>query len=317
MRIRFAVQRRPEGIRWLRSDGKPNFSERIRRREGDAKLIARRPVYTTTRNTTIMGAAEDLYRYRVRALPVVVPEIDIVEGMITNMDIVNYLGGGEYYNIVTKRHRDNIYSALLKEYVSSIMNPSPQLVYTWSNLLDIIEAMIVNKIGILPVIDRDGVLWGIISEHDIVHHIAEKYIGRKVEEVMSTNIIAISKDSSIKKASEAMVKYNIRRIPLLEDDTVWGIVTAKDIVGFIGSHNVFKYSSSSSLSEAINLPVNIIASRDIYTINPGADVGEAATIMKEKQISSLFVVDGEKLVGIVTERDVLFAIAITPGSTQR
>lgn len=314
MRIRFAAQRRPEGIRWLRSNGKPNFSERIRRKEGDAKLIARRPVYTTTRNTTIMGVAEDLYRYRVRALPVVVPEIYVVEGMITNMDIVNYLGGGEYYNIVTKRHKDNIYSALLKEYVSSIMNPSPQLVYTWSNLLDIVEAMVVNKIGILPVVDRDGVLWGIISEHDIVQHIAEKHVGRRVEEVMSTNVIALSRDSSVKKVSEVMVKYNIRRVPLLEDDTVWGIITAKDIVGFIGSHNVFKYSRSSSLSEVLDLAASILASRDIYTVSPNADVGEAATIMKEKQTSSLFVVEEEKLVGIITERDVLFAIAITPES---
>jgi len=65
--------RRPEGIRWLRSDGKPNISDRIYRVEGDAQIIATRPVYTIAKTSPVLEAAETIAYKWVRALPVVNP----------------------------------------------------------------------------------------------------------------------------------------------------------------------------------------------------------------------------------------------------
>lgn len=301
--------RRPEGIRWLRSDGMPNFNDRIYRHESDAKLLAKRPVYTTTKTDTILGAAEEMARRNVRALPVVRPNTDILEGMLTAMDIVNYFGGGELYNIVVKRHKGNVYSALLKEYVASIMNPNPVYVTIHYKLDKILETMVLKGVGVLPVVMDDGSLWGIITEHDLVMVLAEKKVGRKVEEVMTSQIIAIESTATIKQAVETMVKYGIRRLPILEDNKVWGMITAKDIVRLIGSHDVFRFIETGNIEEVLSAPVKLAGLSGYVTIGPDADVGDAATLMKEKGVSSLLVVDDGEIRGIITERDLLYALA--------
>lgn len=304
--------RRPEGIRWLRSDGMPNFSDRIYRHEGDAKLIAKRPVYTTTKTATVLGAAEEMARHNVRALPVVQPNTEKLEGMLTAMDIVNYFGGGELYNIIVKRHGGNIYSALLREHVESIMNPNPVYVTIYDKLDKILETMVLRGVGVLPVVMDDGSIWGIITEHDLVMILAEKKVGRKVAEVMTENVIAIDASATIKKAAETMIRYGIRRLPLLENGAVRGMVTAKDIVRFIGSHDIFRYVETGSIEEALNAPVKLIGLSGYATIDPDADVGDAATIMKEKKVSSLLVVKDGEIKGILTERDILYALASKP-----
>lgn len=300
--------RRPEGIRWLRSDGKPNFSDRIYRSEKDAKILAKRPVYTTTKTSTILGVAEEITRYSVRALPVISPSQEKLEGIVTATDLVNYLGGGELYKIVINRHGGNIYSALLREHVSSIMNPNPVFVTVRDTLASIMEIMVTRNVGVLPVVFEDMTLWGIITEHDLVEHLAEKNIGRKVEEVMTKNVITIESKASIKEAAETMIKYGIRRLPIIEEGKIWGMVTAKDIVRFFGSHDVFRYIESDRIDEALRAPVKLVGLSGYVTIDPEADVGDAATLMREKGVSSLLVVRDGELVGIITERDVLYAV---------
>lgn len=301
--------RRPEGIRWLRSDGMPNFSDRVHKHPGDAKIIAKRPVYTTTKTSTILMAAEEMTRHNVRALPVVHPSNEKLEGMVTAMDLVNYFGGGDLYNIVKNRHRGNIYSALLREHVESIMNPNPAYVTIYDKLPKILEVMVLKGVGVVPVVMEDGSIWGIITEHDLVRELVEKIVGVKVGEVMTKEVITLPANATIKEAAETMVKYGIRRLPLLEGDNIWGIVTAKDIVRFFGSHDVFRYIESDSFEEALKAPVKLVAAPGYHTIAPDADVGEAATRMAEKGTSSLLVVKDGRLVGIITERDVLYAIA--------
>jgi CBS domain-containing protein len=301
--------RRPEGIRWLRSDGKPNLSDRIRRREGDAKIVARRPVYTVTRTTTILGALEEMTRRGVRVLPVVPPSKPLLEGIVTVMDMVDYLGGGERFNIVLRRHSGNLYSALLREQVASIMNSNPITASVEDSIPEIIEKMVVNNVGVLPVVYPDGSLWGIITEHDLVKELMGKKVGRKVGEVMTRNVIVIESSASLGEAMKTMVRYGVRRLPVLENDAVWGMITAKDVVRFFGSHDVFRYVESDRVEDVLETPVKVVGSPTFYTIEPGADVGDAATIMMEKGVSSLLVVEDGRLTGIVTERDILYALA--------
>ncbi len=302
--------RRPEGMRWLRSDGKPNFSERVRAKEGDAKYLATRPVRTTTKTSTVLSALEDMSRYNVRALPVVHPSRNSLDGLVTVMDIANYLGGGELYNIIVKRHNGNVYSALLREYVASIMNPNPIYATVEEKLTDILEKMIRNNVGVLPVLYHDETLWGIVTEHDIVKHLVEKDVGVKVRDVMTSSVIHVDASAVLGDALRKMIKYGVRRLPILEDQHVWGIITAKDVVRFFGSHDVFRYISNDRFEEVLQIPVKVVGTVSYFTISPEDDVGKAATIMIEKGVSSLLVVENNHLKGIITERDILYALAV-------
>ncbi|HIC99356.1 MAG TPA: CBS domain-containing protein [Pyrodictiaceae archaeon] len=284
----------------------------MHRKEGDANLLATRPVYTTTKTETILEALEKIAKYNVRVLPVVNPANQKLEGIVTTMDFVNYLGGGDYYNIVVNRHGGDLISALRKEHIESIMNPNPYFVTVADKLKTIIEKMVLNNVGVLPVVFDDGTIWGIITEHDLVRHLAEKTVGKRVEDVMSENVIYISSSAALGDALKTMVRYRVRRLPIVEEDGhVWGMITAKDVVRFFGSHDVFRYTTTNRFEEVLSIPVKVVGAPVYYTIKPKADIGEAATLMIEKNVSSLLVVENSKLVGIITERDILYGLATT------
>ena len=76
-----------------------------------------------------------------------------------------------------------------------------------------------------------------------------------------------------------------------------------DILRFFGSGKVYKHLQSETIVQVLQTSVLEMAEKDVATIEPNVDVGQAARIMQEKNIGALPVVENEKLVGIITERD--------------
>ncbi len=302
---------KPEGIRWLRADGTPNWRQWIPPREGEVALTASRPPVTIAPNSTILEAAETIAEKNVRGLIVADPARQLLRGLLTAMDLVNYLGGGEYYSIVVERHKRNIYSALRDEYVGSIANPTPIFVTRDEALDSVIQLMIENGVGIIPVVYEDGSVYGVVTEHDIVKHIAGKKLGVKVGQIATRSIVTVNIEDTLMDAARQMVKFGFRGLPVVREsgDEVKGIVTAKDYVRFFGSHMAFKELSSVDIEEVLRVPVYEIMTPGFYTVNENVDAGDAAASMMEYNTSSLLVVDDDNdIIGIVTERDVLTAI---------
>ncbi|MEB3846536.1 MAG: CBS domain-containing protein [Desulfurococcales archaeon] len=302
---------RPEGIRYLRADGTPEWRHWIPRREGETALIASRPPVTIAPQSTILEAAETIHEKKVRGLIVADPAKGLLKGLLTAMDLVNYLGGGEYYNIVVNRHKRNIYSALRDEYVESIANPTPLFVTKSEPLDNVVRLMAENGIGIIPVVYEDGTVYGVITEHDIVRHVAGKKLGVRVGDVATKQIITISIEATLKEAARKMTQFGFRRLPVLSEESgeIRGVVTAKDYVSFFGSHTAFKELSTTDIEEVLKIPVYEIMQPGIYTISEDADLGEAASAMQDNQTNTLFVTNEEgEIIGILTERDILLSI---------
>lgn len=120
----------------------------------------------------------------------------------------------------------------------------------------------------------------------------------KVEEVMSSPVITIDKDRKLSDAIKIMEKSRISRVVVTERGKLYGIVTEKDIARTLGTHKHGKALPASLhvSSAARALPV---------TIEKSAGIKEAAWLMVEKGILSLPVVDGEKIIGIITATDLL------------
>ncbi|MEE8324242.1 MAG: CBS domain-containing protein [Candidatus Humimicrobiaceae bacterium] len=121
------------------------------------------------------------------------------------------------------------------------------------------ELLIKNKISGVPVIDNDGKLVGIATEGDLIIKDSDlhfpryfklldsiiyleslnkfkkslkKFLGTKVEDVMTAKIKTVKEDSTVGDAANMMIKYNINRVPVLDSkDELAGIVTRADIVG--------------------------------------------------------------------------------------
>ncbi len=300
---------RIEGQRWLRSDGTPNFADHVYRKEGDVVLIAKKDLKTASPVTPILELAETMSYNNIRSIPVVNSKLEL-EGLVLSMNIVDYFGGGELYNIIVERHNGNIYSAL-KEPASSIMVQNPITIHITSKITELLKIMVTEGVGVVPVLDLENKLYGIITERDLVEYFSERTeTGVKVEDVMTREVVTIDVSANLRKAAETMVKLGFRRLPVIEDGRVAGIITSKDIVRFIGDHRVFEKAPTGKVEEALSTPVSEVMSKIAYTIEPQKDIAEAAKYMMEKGVSSLLVVKNEALQGIITERDILYGMLV-------
>lgn len=130
---------------------------------------------------------------------------------------------------------------------------------------------------------------------------------------MMRNPVFVDENDSMKKAMDIMKEREIRHLPVLKGgDKLVGILTERDI----------KQASPSSataleIREIFYLldkvKVKQIMTRRVFTISSDAPIEEAALIMREKKIGCLPVVAGGKLVGILTETDILDAFLDSMG----
>lgn len=131
-----------------------------------------------------------------------------------------------------------------------------------------------------------------------------------VREWMSTDVITVSPDTTLPEAHQLMMDEEIRRLPVVKNDRLVGIVTLGDIRGAEPSP-----ATSLSIWELnyllSKLTVNKIMTADPITISPEATIGEAARTMLENRVSGLPVVnENGKLVGIITESDIFSMVVL-------
>lgn len=97
------------------------------------------------------------------------------------------------------------------------------------NIYEVALKMKELNVGAIPIVDQEKIV-GMITDRDIViRGVAEKHPGStKVEDIMSSKLITISADASTKEAAKLMAEHQIRRLPVVEDDKLVGIVSLGD-----------------------------------------------------------------------------------------
>jgi len=142
----------------------------------------------------------------------------------------------------------------------------------------------------------------------------------RVGRIMHTDLVTVSPDTTIIKAKDIIAKKQINHLLVVDkNEELVGIVSDRDIKQSWASPATTL--STHELNYLLRqLTVEIIMVRKIVTIPPSTTIERAAHIMQENRISSLPVIEGEKLVGIITTNDVmevlLRAIGFGEGSTR-
>lgn len=117
-----------------------------------------------------------------------------------------------------------------EELVSDYMKTQVLTVDRNTSLKEIAIIMTKNNIGSVIVVDRDKPV-GIITERDIVKAIGNgKDLSARAEEIMTTNLIMVRQDSPITGALSLMRSYNIRHLPVVDDQgNLKGIISIRDV----------------------------------------------------------------------------------------
>jgi CBS domain-containing protein len=290
-------------------EGTPNFDDRIFQRFLELELIARKDVKRVYTSTPIIRALEEMAR-SYRSL-VVVKAGDHFAGLLTTMKVVDYLGGGELFRIVETRHNFNIFSALSREPVETIMEANPVIAFIDEDVRAVLTKMATYGAGIVPIVSRDWRVTGIVTEHDFVEYLAGAVsIGLKARDIMSRPVVTVRGDQTLKEAMETMVKYGFRRVPVVtEDGVVVGILTAVDVVRGFGTHKLLERAVSGDIREVLSTPIVDLMVTDLATAHEDEELSSVVNTMSSRNVSSVLVVDNDGVLkGIITERDVLYAI---------
>jgi predicted transcriptional regulator len=151
-----------------------------------------------------------------------------------------------------------------------------------------------RNISCIIAVENENVT-GIMTETDLLKKaVVEGKDTRKVKvaEIMSSPVETASSDMSVLEASEFMETRHIKRLPILDEGRLVGIITQTDLTRVITSYGMWR-----DISE--------IMSKDVSVIQGQASVTEASEMMASRGISSIIVMDAGQVIGLLTERDLL------------
>lgn len=133
-----------------------------------------------------------------------------------------------------------------------------------------------------------------------------------VRDYMTKEPVTASPETPVLEAIRLLKEKGFRRLPILKDGRLVGLVTEKDLKDAMPSKatTLSVWEMNYLLSK---LTVEEVMVRSVITIQAKAPLEEAALLMEERKIGALPVMEGERLVGIITVTDVMRAFTEAMG----
>jgi CBS domain-containing protein len=122
-----------------------------------------------------------------------------------------------------------IQGALSMEKIRDIMTEQVESCTLLDNIFEVAVKMKELNVGAIPIVDQEKLV-GMITDRDIViRGVAEKHPGStKVEAIMSNELITVSPEHSSSDAAKLMAEHQIRRLPVVKEGKIVGIVSLGD-----------------------------------------------------------------------------------------
>lgn len=133
-----------------------------------------------------------------------------------------------------------------------------------------------------------------------------------VEDIMKTKVVTVTPADSIAEALRRSRDGRFRHLPVVEGDRLVGVVSDRDLRAAVP---VLVTEGAEDILE--RMTVDLVMHTDVIVAHPLDPIEDAARLMYEHKIGCLPVVSGERLVGIITETDVLRSFVDLSGGLQR
>ncbi len=148
---------------------------------------------------------------------------------------------------------------------------------------------------------------------------------KKAKDIMTSDVITAEEDISVKDLAKLLYENKISGVPVFDDQKqVIGVATESDLIdqnkkvhiptvvaildSFVFLENPEKMEKDIKKMAAIN--VGDICSHELVSVTPDTRLDEVATLMAERQIHTLPVMDGEKLVGVIGKTDIIRTLVL-------
>jgi CBS domain-containing protein len=217
---------------------------------------------------------------------------------------------GNYVGMVSRRSIVRTRLDLSRVKVRSLMSPAPE-VALGDSLSRVAKLMIGSEVRQLPVLEKNKIV-GFITDEAVIHAVVDaKWGGNPVELIMTRAPHTLEANRSVGAVLGLMREYGISHVPIMDRGRLAGIVTIQDILESLyfppkrmGTNNVVGDHIVTLAVEAKG-----IMSAPVITVDPKKILRDCEQLMHNHDISCLCVVEGERLVGIVTKLDFLEPIS--------
>ncbi|CAB3289294.1 Signal transduction protein with CBS domains [Methanocaldococcus lauensis] len=270
------------------------------------KVVQNKEIIYIYPTTTIRKALMTMNENKYRRLPIVNPGNNKLVGILTSMDIVDFMGGGSKYNLTREKHNRNLYAAI-NEPVREIMEENVITLKENADLDDAIETFLTKNVGGVPIVNDDYQLISMITERDVIKVLLDKIDENEViDDYITRNVIFATPGERLKDVARTMVRNKFRRLPVVSEEKLVGIITSTDFIRLLGSDWAFNHLQTGNVREITNVRMEEIMIRDVITAKEGDKLKDVAKIMVTNDIGALPVVDENmRIKGIITEKDVL------------
>lgn len=187
------------------------------------------------------------------------------------------------------------------EHVDDLMKTEPETISPADTVVMASVQLATKGVGCLPVVGDDGRLVGMLTETDLLT--AWRDTSRRarreperdppVAERMTSPVHTVTPTTLLGEARALFAEHRVRHMPVVDDGGLVGILSDRDLRRAHGA------------GRSDDLPCKSLMTPELVTTRSGAKLSEAATAMADEAVSALPVVDGGRLVGIVTLRDVV------------
>jgi CBS domain-containing protein len=116
----------------------------------------------------------------------------------------------------------------------------------------------------------------------------------QVRELMVSSVVTIEPATSIVDAARLMIQEEKGPLPVVEGESPVAMVTDRDIIARVVAEG----------RDPNSVKVEDIATHELVTIGPDQDVNEARQLMDQHELDRILVVEGDRLVGIISEADI-------------
>ena len=133
---------------------------------------------------------------------------------------------------------------------------------------------------------------------------------------MTTDPITVYRDTPVQEVAQLMVENGISGLPVLDrDGTLVGVVTEEDLIVRHANLHLPTYilifavrgehQFEEEMRRTLATHAGEVMSEHLYTITADADVADAATLMMDKHTSPIPVMEGTRLVGVISRTDIV------------
>jgi CBS domain-containing protein len=153
--------------------------------------------------------------------------------------------------------------------VRHVMTPEPRTASADMNAYDAAGIMATNDVGFVPIVEGD-VLRGLVTDRDLVTRVLaarEDPLSVQLGDIVTErNLVTVTPDTELSEARKLMAEHQIRRLPVVKDERLLGVISLGDVA--------VAFSSERAVGETIREISESVATTDVQHEGPGSGTPE-------------------------------------------